>query len=211
MTTRQTPDAVRATVRAVLNATPHAETCELHLDLGPRTNLCSCDHIIRAMLAFAALDSRAGDAGEGDIETRARAIAQQVVPYEAHSPHVSARQMDRRRIAKAAARLALSATPAPAVDAPTERQAALAKLTAMDDEIGLPDERLPISPNAVDAVPVGEVTEAMVDAALNARLPGGTPVLAYLPSEANWTPLERAREIVRCALSAALSHGEGRK
>lgn len=44
------------------------------------------------------------------------------------------------------------ATPAPAVDAPTERQIALAKLTAMDDEMGLPDEPLPISPNAVDAV-----------------------------------------------------------
>ncbi|WP_156477807.1 hypothetical protein [Sphingomonas sanguinis] len=56
-------DAVRKAAEAVLDATPHAETCELRLDLGPRTNLCSCDHITRAMIAFAALDSRAGDAG----------------------------------------------------------------------------------------------------------------------------------------------------
>lgn len=63
------------------------------------------------------IDSRAGDAGERSVELRARAIAQQVVPYEAHSPHVSVRQMDRRRVAKAAARLAISATPVPSVDA----------------------------------------------------------------------------------------------
>ena len=58
------------------------------------------------------------------------------------------------------------ATPAPAVDAPTERQIALANLTAMDDD-GFPDEPLPNSPNvaeqfaenaksSVDAVPAGE-------------------------------------------------------
>ncbi len=76
MTTRQTPDAVREAAQAVLDATPHAETCELRLDFGPRTNLCSCDHATRAMIAFAALDSRAGDAGEEDRYTKGYAQGQ---------------------------------------------------------------------------------------------------------------------------------------
>lgn len=46
-----TSDEARA--REVLRATPHAATCELGRDLGPRANVCSCDQPIRAMLAFA--------------------------------------------------------------------------------------------------------------------------------------------------------------
>lgn len=37
--------------KAIWDATPHADTCELRLDLGPRTYSCSCDHHERAIIA----------------------------------------------------------------------------------------------------------------------------------------------------------------
>lgn len=99
-----------------------------------------------------------------------------------------------------------NAHPAPAVDAPTERQAALTKLTAMDDEIGLPDERLPISPNAVDAVPAGEV-EQHAAARLAVMADYGRIDAAYGDfSHPAATMIDDVRKLL-----AALSHGEGRK
>lgn len=58
-------------------------------------------------------------------ERRARAIAQQVVPYDGHASYVSQAQRDRRSAAKAAARIAL-AQPAE-VDLMSALEASLAK------------------------------------------------------------------------------------
>jgi hypothetical protein len=44
---------MKARARAILDATPHAATCEVVLDLGARTYSCSCDRHSRAMLQFA--------------------------------------------------------------------------------------------------------------------------------------------------------------
>ena len=57
-----------------------------------------------------------------------------------------------------------------------------------------------------------DITDSMVDAALNARLSNGAPVLAYLPSSSRWEPDDRAKEIIFCAIQAALiarAHGGG--
>lgn len=50
-----------------------------------------------------------------------------------------------------------------------------------------------------------EVTEAQIDAALNARVPGGSNVWVWLPQKDAWTPHETAREVMRCAIGAALA------
>lgn len=48
------------------------------------------------------------------------------------------------------------------------------------------------------------VSEAMVDKALNARVPGGSEVMAWLPMADAWTPHNTARDVMRAALSAIL-------
>jgi hypothetical protein len=53
------------------------------------------------------------------------------------------------------------------------------------------------------AVPVG-VTDALIEKALHARVPGGSEVWHWLPQLDGWTPHETARDIIRCALEAAL-------
>jgi hypothetical protein len=52
-------------------------------------------------------------------------------------------------------------------------------------------------------VPVG-VTDALIEKALHARVPGGSEVWHWLPQLDGWTPHETARDIIRCALEAAL-------
>ena len=54
-----------------------------------------------------------------------------------------------------------------------------------------------------------EVTDAMVDAALHASVPGGSEVWVWLPQEDAFTPHQTARDVMRCALSAALSRKGG--
>lgn len=48
-------------------------------------------------------------------------------------------------------------------------------------------------------------TEAMIEAALHARVPGGSEVWAWLPQQDAWTPHEIARDVLRAALTAALA------
>lgn len=50
-----------------------------------------------------------------------------------------------------------------------------------------------------------EVTDAMIDRALHARVPGGAEVWVWLPQKDAWTPHETARDVMRAALTAALS------
>lgn len=66
---------------------------------------------------------------------------------------------------------------------------------------------------AKDALPGGEthpaarlhVDEAMVERALHARVPGGSEVWCWLPQKDAWTPHQTARDVMECALSAALN------
>lgn len=62
----------------------------------------------------------------------------------------------------------------------------------------------------VVAQPTAEqvVTEAMIDAALQAPVPGGSNVWVWLPQKDAWTPHETARTVMRCALEAALPKAE---
>ncbi|RWP29897.1 hypothetical protein [Mesorhizobium sp.] len=50
--------------------------------------------------------------------------------------------------------------------------------------------------------PAMAVTDAMVETALYARVPGGSQVWAWLPQEDAWTPHQTARDVMRCALEA---------
>ncbi|RWO06318.1 MAG: hypothetical protein EOS07_22025 [Mesorhizobium sp.] len=54
---------------------------------------------------------------------------------------------------------------------------------------------------ALAATPVA-VTDAMIDAALYARVPGGSQAWAWLPQEDAWTPHQTARDVMRSALEA---------
>ena len=49
-----------------------------------------------------------------------------------------------------------------------------------------------------------KVTEEMITAALYARVPGGAEVWCWLPQEDAFTPHQTARDVMRCALEAAL-------
>lgn len=49
------------------------------------------------------------------------------------------------------------------------------------------------------------VDEAMVERALHARVPGGSEVWCWLPQKDAWTPHQTARDVMECALSAALN------
>jgi hypothetical protein len=57
-----------------------------------------------------------------------------------------------------------------------------------------PDERVRVA-----------VDDAMIDAALHARVPGGAEVWCWLPQQDAWTPHETARDVMRAALGAALA------
>lgn len=46
--------------------------------------------------------------------------------------------------------------------------------------------------------------EAMITAALDARVPGGAEVSAWLPQKDAFTPHQTARDVMACALKAAL-------
>lgn len=70
---------------------------------------------VPAILALLATDRAAG-VGE-DVERRVREIAQQAVPYAAHSPYTTQLQQERRRSAKTAARIAIAASPPAPADA----------------------------------------------------------------------------------------------
>lgn len=48
------------------------------------------------------------------------------------------------------------------------------------------------------------VSEAMIDKALAARVPGGSEVRAWLPMSDGWTSHQTARVVIRAALSAVL-------
>ena len=50
--------------------------------------------------------------------------------------------------------------------------------------------------------PHSQVTDAMIDAALKASVPGGSEVWCWLPQKDAWTPSETARDVMRCALRA---------
>lgn len=64
--------------------------------------------------------------------------------------------------------------------------------------------KLPATDGATLA-PRHEVTDAMVERALCARVPGGSQVWVWLPQADAWTPHQTARDVMRCALDAALS------
>ena len=49
------------------------------------------------------------------------------------------------------------------------------------------------------------VDEAMVERALHARVPGGSEVWCWLPQKDAWTPHQTARDVMECALNAALN------
>ena len=46
--------------------------------------------------------------------------------------------------------------------------------------------------------------ERLVDVALKARVPGGSEVWVWLPQQDAFTPSETARDVMRCAIKAAL-------
>jgi hypothetical protein len=48
------------------------------------------------------------------------------------------------------------------------------------------------------------MTDELVDAALNAQVPGGSQVWVWLPQKDAWTPSQTARDVMRCAIDAAL-------
>lgn len=56
----------------------------------------------------------------------------------------------------------------------------------------------------------GVVTEDMVTAALNARVPGGAEVWNWLPQADAWTPHQTARDVIRAALEVALTRETAR-
>lgn len=59
-------------------------------------------------------------------------------------------------------------------------------------------------PQAAPSLPA-DVTDAMVDRALMASVPGGSEVWCWLPQKDAWTPSDTAKDVMRCALKAALA------
>jgi hypothetical protein len=49
------------------------------------------------------------------------------------------------------------------------------------------------------------MADELVDAALNATVPGGSNVWVWLPQKDAWTPHQTARNVMRCAITAALA------
>jgi hypothetical protein len=49
------------------------------------------------------------------------------------------------------------------------------------------------------------MADELVDAALNATVPGGSNVWVWLPQKDAWTPHQTARDVMRCAITAALA------
>ncbi len=255
MTTRQTPDAVReAVARIIYGRTPDANPFDKHssIDFAYASEHSRARALEMADAILAALDSRAGDAGEGAAcpqcegsgvgtvsdccfvcggeggvaATPAPAVDAVELAAFGASEHACALYPGQDQAAERAAFIAGAAQFAEnaksSVDAPTERQVALAKLTAMDDD-GFPDEPLPISRNAVDAVPAGEVERiairefliACADAAdFQASRDAGS--LSQVKCRAEAKAYRNAARMIfeqdhASCRSASLSHGEGRK
>ncbi|BCI69974.1 hypothetical protein SPKIRA_08040 [Sphingomonas paucimobilis] len=198
MTPRQTPDAVREAVARVQEALGHAEGHE------SQSVLVKCADL-RAILA--ALDSRAGDAGEGFGAVLERWDS--VIPLS-HDERT-------KLIAELTA-----ATPAPAVDA--QQGDDEGPCTDCEDTgITTQTERAcsceagdQYRAPAVDAVPAGEVQRLRALYETHLAAPFDKSPRNGAPSEEweLWYAANRARkELLDAvpALLASLSHGEGRK
>jgi len=180
MTTRQTPEAVR-----------EAQALEIARDLmvkhfGPgKSNANPASWVIEAMLTFAALDSRAGDAGEGEAANRVIYLLQ-----GDNSRMAGALRSCRDQFAFYAREHTAAGKSEKAATNTRFAKIADDALTAIKPATPAP---------AVDAVPAGEVERLREALAAEAK---------------DWRHSAYSRVTfahMYDRLSAALSHGEGRK
>lgn len=224
--TTQTPDAVREAVQEALNLLKNAQMA----GDGRRVTLHPTRVRLVSDLLAAALDSRAGDAGEGwklvPVEmTREMSDAGRDAtggyPYAPHDiPKLGYMQVNIIWNA------ILAATPAPAVDAQEDGEPAAwaiaaekAASEAYAQHMGSPEESDPAAGRraaalaiqacapAVDAVPAGEDLDDWLRGDWYERWQDATENA----DEELMATLESLRGRVEQTIRAALSHGEGRK
>ena len=209
MTTRQTPDAVREAYRQgqIDMRERAAQVCDQRgaeeqegfgLVRGTQ-NYFRARNAVRN-LEIAALDSRAGDAGEGKAEAYERRQHIETLTY-LQTQYLPGGPRDIKGALRAAVKSL--ATPAPAVDAlPSDGTCSRCGSAPRHPHTGLcatcADEAAP----AVDAVPAGEVERFRRALREIAAYPSSTRITSDMHCD---------RETLINIARIALSHGEGRK